>query len=60
MDKDDIEGLAAKVAGSFKEAIGKVTGDTRLEAEGSAQKAKGNAKNVSSGAKSSVRNAGKK
>lgn len=60
MDKDDIEGLAAKVAGSFKEAIGKVTGDVRLEAEGRAQKAKGNAKNVSGGAKNSVRNAGKK
>ena len=60
MDKDDIEGLAAKVAGSFKEAIGKVTGDTRLEAEGRAQKVKGKVKNVSGGAQNSVRNVGKK
>ena len=60
MDKDDAEGLAARVAGSLKEAIGKVTGDTRLEAEGSAQKAKGNAKHVVGAAEKTVRNAVKK
>ena len=41
MDKDSAKGFGAKVAGSVKEAIGKVTGDTELEAEGNAQKATG-------------------
>ena len=60
MDKDDAEGLAARVAGSLKEAIGKVTGDTRLEAEGSAQKVKSKVKKVVGGIKNTGRNAGKK
>jgi len=51
MDKDSAKGLGAKVAGSVKKAIGKVTGDTELEAEGNAQKAAGNAKNIVRGAK---------
>ena len=39
MDKTGAEGLGGKVAGSVKEAIGKVTGDTELEVEGKAQMA---------------------
>ena len=37
---------AKRSRGSLKEAIGKVTGDTKLEAEGTAQKAVGNAQNA--------------
>ncbi len=37
MDKDRVDGVGKKVAGSVKEAIGKVTGDTRLQAEGTGQ-----------------------
>ena len=55
MDKDRVDGLGKKVAGSVKEAIGKVTGDTKLEAEGAAQKTAGTAKNAVGGIKDSVR-----
>jgi uncharacterized protein YjbJ (UPF0337 family) len=41
MDKDRIEGAAKQVKGTIKEAIGKVTGDTKIEAEGVAEKAAG-------------------
>ena len=46
MAKDRVDGVGTKVAGSVKEAIGKVTGDTQLEAEGTAQKAAGSAKDI--------------
>ncbi len=39
-------GTVDKVKGTVKEAVGKVTGDTRTEAEGKTDKAKGNAKNA--------------
>jgi len=38
MDKNRIEGAAKQVKGSLKEAIGKVTGDTRTQLEGTAEK----------------------
>jgi uncharacterized protein YjbJ (UPF0337 family) len=38
MDKDRIDGAGKKVTGSVKEAIGKVTGDAKLQAEGTADK----------------------
>ncbi len=60
MDKDHVNGVGKKVAGSVKEAIGKVTGDTKLEAEGTAQKAAGTAQNAVGGAKDTVRDAVKK
>ena len=41
MDKDRIEGAAHQAKGAVKEAIGKVTGDTKIEAEGTAEKAAG-------------------
>ena len=41
MDKDRIEGSAKQIKGSIKEAAGKVTGDSKLEAEGKADKAAG-------------------
>jgi uncharacterized protein YjbJ (UPF0337 family) len=41
MDKDRIEGVAHQVKGTIKEAIGKVTGDTRTEAEGKVEKTGG-------------------
>ncbi len=37
-------GKIDKIKGSAKEAYGKVTGDTRTEAEGKTDKAKGHAK----------------
>jgi uncharacterized protein YjbJ (UPF0337 family) len=60
MDKDRIEGVAKQVTGSIKEAIGKVTGDTRTEAEGAAEKTAGKVQNSVGGAKDTVRDALKK
>ena len=55
MDKDRVEGVGKKITGSVKEAIGKVTGDTKLQAEGTADKAAGTAQNAVGGAKDTVR-----
>jgi uncharacterized protein YjbJ (UPF0337 family) len=43
MDKDRIAGSAKQAKGSVKEAIGKVTSDTKTQAEGAAGKAAGSA-----------------
>ncbi len=60
MDKDRVEGLGKKVAGSIKEAVGKITGDTKTQAEGVAEKASGTAQNAVGGAKDTARDLGKK
>ncbi|MGI4802459.1 MAG: CsbD family protein [Janthinobacterium lividum] len=57
MDKDRVDGIGKKVSGSVKEAIGKVTGDTKLEAEGTAQKTVGKSQNAAGGVKDGVRDA---
>ncbi len=57
MDKDRIEGAAQKAKGAVKEAVGKVTGDEKLKAEGRADKAAGTARNAVGGAKDSIRQA---
>ena len=57
MDKDRVEGVGKKITGSIKEAAGKVTGDTKTQAEGSAEKTAGKAQNTVGGAKDSVRDA---
>lgn len=41
MHKDEAKGAAKDVAGSIKEAAGKVTGNERLEAEGVAERVEG-------------------
>jgi uncharacterized protein YjbJ (UPF0337 family) len=46
MDKDRIKGAAQQAKGTVKEAAGKVTGDTKLQAEGKANKAAGKVQNV--------------
>jgi uncharacterized protein YjbJ (UPF0337 family) len=55
MDKDRIEGAAKQVKGTIKEAIGKVTGDTKVEAEGVAEKAAGKVQSGVGNAKDTVR-----
>ncbi len=60
MDKDRIAGAAHQAKGSVKEAIGKVTGDTKIEAEGAAEKAAGKIQNAVGGAKDAVRDATKR
>ncbi|WP_024343453.1 CsbD family protein [Bradyrhizobium japonicum] len=37
MDNDRVRGTAKQIKGSVKEAIGKITGNRKLEAEGAAE-----------------------
>jgi uncharacterized protein YjbJ (UPF0337 family) len=55
MDKDRVAGAARQAKGSVKEAIGKITGDGKTQAEGSAEKTAGRAQNAVSGVKDTVR-----
>jgi uncharacterized protein YjbJ (UPF0337 family) len=57
MDKDRVEGVGHQAKGAVKEAAGKVTGDTKLQAEGKTEKAAGKVQNAIGGAKDSVRDA---
>ena len=41
MDEQHVKGAADKAKGSIKDAFGKATGNTRLQAEGKADKARG-------------------
>jgi len=55
MDKDRIEGSAAQAKGAVKEAVGKVTGDAKLQSEGAADKVAGKVQNAVGGVKDAVR-----
>ncbi len=55
MDKDRIKGAAEQAKGSMKEAAGKVTGDTKTQAEGKADKAAGKVKSSVGGAKDALK-----
>jgi uncharacterized protein YjbJ (UPF0337 family) len=41
MDKDRIEAIAHQVKGAVKQGIGKILGDQKLEADGTAERAAG-------------------
>ena len=55
MDKDRIEGAGKNVKGKIKEGVGKVTGDTKTEAEGQADQAEGKVQNTVGGIKDKAR-----
>jgi uncharacterized protein YjbJ (UPF0337 family) len=55
MDKDRIKGSAEQAKGIVKETAGKVVGDSKLEAEGKAERAKGEIRNAVGGLKDSLR-----
>jgi uncharacterized protein YjbJ (UPF0337 family) len=55
MDKDRINGAADQAKGSIKEAAGKVTGDAKLQAEGTLDKATGKVESAIGGVKDSIR-----
>lgn len=57
MDEDRLKGIGKQVTGSIKEAIGKVTGDTKVQTEGAVEKTAGTAQNAVGGAKDTVRDA---
>ena len=50
MDKDRIKGTAHQVKGAVKEAAGKVTGNSKTEAEGKTEKVAGKVQNADWGA----------
>jgi uncharacterized protein YjbJ (UPF0337 family) len=55
VDKDRIKGSAEQAKGKIKEVAGKMTGDSKLEAEGQADQVKGKVQNTSGGIKDSLR-----
>lgn len=57
MDKDRIKGSADQAKGAVKDVMGRIVGDTKLQAEGKADKAKGKVENAIGGAKDAVRDA---
>jgi uncharacterized protein YjbJ (UPF0337 family) len=57
MDKDRVERAGHQAKGAIKEAAGKVTGDSKMQAEGKTEKAAGKVQNAIGGAKDSVRDA---
>jgi uncharacterized protein YjbJ (UPF0337 family) len=54
-DHDRIEGAAKQAGGNIKEAVGKVTGDEKLKAEGQAEQVEGKVQNTVGGVKDAVR-----
>jgi uncharacterized protein YjbJ (UPF0337 family) len=57
MDKEHIKGAADTVKGAVKDTVGAATGDTKMQAEGKLDKAKGEAHNVAGDVKDAVRDA---
>jgi uncharacterized protein YjbJ (UPF0337 family) len=57
MDKDRIDGSAKQAQGAIKQAAGKLTGDSKLKAEGAADKIAGKVQNAVGGAKDALRDA---
>ncbi len=54
-DKDRVVGSAKVVKGKVKEAVGKTVGDTKLEAEGTADKIEGKVQNAFGGLKDAIK-----
>ncbi|HLT79027.1 MAG TPA: CsbD family protein [Ferrovibrio sp.] len=60
MDKNRVEGAGKQAKGAVKDALGKMTGDSKLQAEGKADKVEGKVQNTVGGAKDSIRDAVRK
>lgn len=57
MDADRVKGSFKQFSGGVKEAVGKLTGDKKTEAEGKAEKTEGEIQNAVGSAKDTVREA---
>ena len=55
IDKDRAEGSINQTKGSVKETVGKVTGDSKLESEGKADKLGGKIQNAIGGIKDAIK-----
>ncbi len=54
-DRDRVEGSAKNMGGKVKEAFGKATGDSKTEAEGKSDQARGKVQNTIGGIKDTIR-----
>jgi uncharacterized protein YjbJ (UPF0337 family) len=59
MDKDRIDGSANQAKGNIKEAVGKLTGDAKLQADGKSEKVAGKIQNVVGGIKDDIKDTAK-
>jgi uncharacterized protein YjbJ (UPF0337 family) len=55
MNKDRVEGAVKQAKGALKEAVGKATGNRRLQGKGAAEKVEGEVQNAVGGVKDSVK-----
>jgi uncharacterized protein YjbJ (UPF0337 family) len=55
MDKDRIEGIAHQLKGAVKQGFGKLLGDEKLQADGSAERAAGRAQDAIGSARDATR-----
>jgi uncharacterized protein YjbJ (UPF0337 family) len=55
MDKDRIEGIGHQVKGAVKEGLGRIIGDAKLEADGTAERASGKVQNAIGSARDEAR-----
>jgi uncharacterized protein YjbJ (UPF0337 family) len=55
MDKDRIAGAAKEIKGSVKEAVGKASGDAKLESDGKTDKIAGKVQNAVGGLKDALK-----
>jgi uncharacterized protein YjbJ (UPF0337 family) len=55
MDKDRVEGAMKQAGGKVKDALGKLTGDSKMQAEGKADKVEGKVQNTVGGVKDTLR-----
>jgi uncharacterized protein YjbJ (UPF0337 family) len=60
MNKNTTDGTLKQVKGSVKEALGKVTGNTKLEVEGAAEKVEGEVQEGAGKAQQAVKDISKK
>jgi uncharacterized protein YjbJ (UPF0337 family) len=57
MHKDEVKGGAKEVRGAVKDAIGKATGDKKLQADGAADKVEGKVQKTAGKIKEAARDA---
>ena len=55
MDKDRIEGVAKRLKGTVKEAVGKAIGDAKLATDGKSDKVEGKIQNAFGGAEDALK-----
>jgi uncharacterized protein YjbJ (UPF0337 family) len=55
VDKDRVEGSVTNLGGKVKEGAGKLTGDSKLQAEGRGDQIKGKIQNFIGGIKDAIR-----